>query len=483
MFHRIFKNKSLKNYWLYLALVTVFIIAGGLITAHAHASEQGFVLLLPTNFYILAGCLAVVASILIVAFIPLHWLVGLFRPFTISNFAQLSRTQNFTSLISTILIFWLIYVGFSGPHNPLTNLLPLTIWTVWWMAIVALHGVVGGLWLWLNPWSGLYNFVFDNASRQTPFKLPKALSQWPATLIFLTFFGFLIADPAPDDPSRLAIIVASYWLFTFCGMALFGAKDWLNQCESFHVFFRLIGFLAPIQLDKKIKIGWPGWAALNNGSTSIAISVFVLMTLASGSFDGLSETFWWMGKLGINPLEYPGRSALITPTIAGLIAANLIFCLLFALCIWLGVQLANHRCKASDKVNFSKTFGQLAISILPIAFGYHVAHYFISFLVSGQYVVVALSDPLAVGANYFGLSHYHVSTGFLKTFETVKTIWLAQAGIIVSLHILSVIMAHHIATSLFKTRLRILISQVPLAIFMIFYTFFGLWLLATPRSV
>lgn len=483
MFRLIIKSKLLKTSCLYLVLVMLFVTNGGLITAHAHASEQGFVLLLPTNIYILAGCLAVVASILIVAFVPMHWLFGLFRPFTISNSTHLSRTQNFISIISTIFVFWLIYIGLFGPHNPLTNLLPLTIWTVWWIGIVASHGLVGGLWQWLNPWVGLYNFMFNGVLRQAPFKLPQALSQWPALLLFLTFFSFLIADPAPDDPSRLAIIVALYWLFTFCGMLLFGAKKWLRQCECFYVFFELIGSLAPFQLREKIKIGWPGWLALKNGSPSIAISIFVLMILASGSFDGLSETFWWMGKLGVNPLEYPGRSALITPTIVGLIISNLGFCMLFALCIWAGVQLANRGCEASDKVKFSKAFLQLAISILPIAFGYHVAHYFISFLVNSQYVVVALSDPLAVGANYFRLSHYHVSTGFLKTYQTVKTIWLAQAGIIVSLHILSVIMAHHIATNLFKTRLRILSSQIPLAIFMIFYTFFGLWLLATARSV
>ena len=50
--------------------------------------------------------------------------------------------------------------------------------------------------------------------------------------------------------------------------------------------------------------------------------MFCLMILASGSFDGLQETFWWLGVLGINPLEFPGRSAVVGASALGLILAN-----------------------------------------------------------------------------------------------------------------------------------------------------------------
>ena len=49
-----------------------------------------------------------------------------------------------------------------------------------------------------------------------------------------------------------------------------------------------------------------------------------LILLGTGSFDGLNETFWWLDQLGLNPLEFPGRSAVDgTQTVLGLIAANI----------------------------------------------------------------------------------------------------------------------------------------------------------------
>ena len=40
-------------------------------------------------------------------------------------------------------------------------------------------------------------------------------------------------------------------------------------------------------------------------------AAFVTLVLASVSFDGLRETFWWLARLGINPLDFPGRSAVV----------------------------------------------------------------------------------------------------------------------------------------------------------------------------
>ena len=46
--------------------------------------------------------------------------------------------------------------------------------------------------------------------------------------------------------------------------------------------------------------------------------LFVLLTLSSVSFDGLSRTFWWLALGGINPLEYPGRTAVVDRNTFGL---------------------------------------------------------------------------------------------------------------------------------------------------------------------
>jgi len=64
----------------------------------------------------------------------------------------------------------------------------------------------------------------------------------------------------------------------------------------------------------------------------------------------------------------------------------------------------------------------------------------------------------------------------------VETIWLMQAASVVIGHILSVMLAHAIALDLFGSARRAIISQAPLAAFMVLYTLLGLWLLAAPRG-
>ena len=49
-------------------------------------------------------------------------------------------------------------------------------------------------------------------------------------------------------------------------------------------------------------------------------------------------------------------------------------------------------------------------------------------------------------------------------------------------HIMAIILAHAIAVREFGTARRAVLSQIPLATFMVLYTFFGLWLLASPRG-
>ena len=124
----------------------------------------------------------------------------------------------------------------------------------------------------------------------------------------------------------------------------------------------------------------------------------------------------------------------------------------------------------------------LAVSILPIALGYHVAHYLPGFLVDAQYALAALSDPFARGDDWLGLQPFYVTTGFFNTQSGVRAIWLAQAGAVVLGHVLGILLAHRIALGHHATPKRAILAQLPLALFMIGYTFFGLWLLASPRG-
>jgi hypothetical protein len=204
--------------------------------------------------------------------------------------------------------------------------------------------------------------------------------------------------------------------------------------------------------------------------------LFVLLTLATVSFDGLSKTFWWLALNGINPLEFPGRSAVMGNNSMGLVSLWLILAAAFLTCIWIGHALAGLR------EAFWPQAGALAASILPISIGYQFAHYLTAFLVNGQYAAVALTDPFALG--WFA-SHdrlHGVTTSFLSHHASVTVIWNLQAAGIVIGHVVAVLVAHQISLRLDTGRRTALLSQLPLAVLMVAYTLFGLWLLSTPAA-
>jgi len=463
--------------------------------AVAHASEQGIALLLPTDIYILTGCLAVIISIVVVSVFPAVFAKQIFKPIgfrlpLLGILFQNEKLKTATSILSLILIVLLVVIGAGGSRDPLTNLLPLSIWTFWWIAIVSIHVLVGNLWSWVNPWTGLYEVLFSNRSSTDVINLPGWVACWPATILYILFYLFIIADLAPDDPARLAIVVSAYVFFTFVGMTLFGRDAWLGRVECFTILCRFLSQLSPgkyCNKSKKCYFGILGWKAMSVHTNSISRSIFILSVLACGSFDGVNKTFWWLASIGINPLAFPGRSAVVYWSSGGLIAANLVLILLFIICIWVGVKLANTVAQqyesGSSTLQFKQVFCSVSISVLPIAAAYHGSHFLVSFLVNGQYLVAALSDPLAIGSNIFGLDNYQVTTGFLNTMHSVRRIWLTQASLIVVGHILAVLMAHHVITRLCHTRLQAVMLHIPLAGFMAAYTWFGLWLLAAPRGI
>lgn len=454
--------------------------------AFAHASEQAFVLLLPTNIYITSGVLAVALTVILLALLPGSWCHRLFANKTLRRIKTRSDVSvghiPISSIVSTVILFLLLWLGLYGSHDPLENPLPLFIWTLWWIGFVVLQGIVGDLWKWVNPWTGVYRIIRRMGLQRPPFQLPENIGAWPGVIGLMLFMLFALADIAPDSPSRLTIIVGLYWLFTLLCLCLFGLR-WLNHGECFTMLLQRYSQLAFIgRLDDSTRIGFPGWLALAKPAVSISSAVFILVLLGTGSFDGFNETFYWLSLIGVNPLEFPGRSAVIMQTTLGLFLANALLIGVYAICVYIGFKWAHRQPGSIRDVSFRQVFCHMAIAILPIAFAYHFAHFLTAFLVNAQYAIAAASDPLDMGADLLGLGTFYVTTGFMNSHHTVEAIWLTQAAAVVLGHVLSVILAHALALDLFGSARRAIISQVPLAAFMVGYTFIGLWLLAAPRG-
>jgi hypothetical protein len=506
--------------------------------AFAHAADRGFVMLLPTGYYIVGGAFAVAASFLILALVPPAPLDRLARgglPFLHPPFDG----RALTSVVSFAIVCALLFAGIAGSRDPLSNPLPLVFWTVWWVGLTLAIGVFGNLWRWLEPWYGLYKLATVLSRRKARFALPVRLGYLPAIVLFLAFAWFELVYPTPDDPYRLAVVLAAYWLFNFVGMLLFGHETWTARVECFSVFFSMVARLSPFErsgsspakqgvssrfaegkyivpvarwkasgrrdgaehrgpgrvgttrsvVERAVQaqtppdprpgiifLRLPGAKAVGAGPLPVSGVLFLLLALSTVSYDGLMRTFFWLGLIGVNPLEFPGRSAVLVENTLGLFAAFALLAGLFFACVRLGQGLVG---KSGGTRHAA---GALVWSILPISLAYHFSHYLVSLVINGQYALAAISDPLSRGWNLFGTAGYHVVAGATAGADSAWLVWNLQAGAIIGGHMLAVAMAHVIAYRLHGDPGRAAFSQLPLALLMVGYTVLGLWLLSSPTG-
>jgi hypothetical protein len=438
--------------------------------ALAHSAARGFVLLLPVAHVIAAGAVAVLVSFCVVWLVPDRLFIRGAK--SAATAGPPPALLNGISIASAAVAGLFIAVGLFGPHDPLGNLLPLGVWTLWWVLIVLLHPLLGNIWAALNPFVGLHALVWRG--RAPPFAYPAALSYWPAFVTFLGFAWFQLVDPAPEDPPRLAVVVIGYAAITFAGMFLFGSAAWLRQADPFAVFLRQLGAAAPLRWGG---VQYPGAGLLDLPVLPLSGVLFILLTLSSISFDGLGHTFLWLSAIGINPLDYPGRTALVTAGTAGLVLAFLALAAASIACVYAGWAWAGR------PVPFGRLLGRLVYSLIPISIAYHFAHYLPDLLVNLQYLALALSDPLGTGADYLGLGGRHVTASFLNTASGALSMFSAQAAAIVIGHAVGVAVAHAIVVERRLPRSVAIRLEFPLAALMVAYTAFGLWLLSTPAVV
>ncbi|MDX8442352.1 hypothetical protein [Mesorhizobium australafricanum] len=448
--------------------------------AFAHASDRGHVLLLPTGYYLVGGAFAVAVSFLVLALLPPAALDRFWRR-RLPLLTPSDSPRSIVSLLSFAGFAILIAAGIFGGRDPLSNPLPLVIWTLLWAGFTLFQGVFGDLWSWLSPWYGPWRVASRLLSRRGdgrhPPRLPSWLGFWPAFVLFFAFAWFELIDPAPDDPARLAYAAGLYWLVSFIAMLIFDYNDWSKRGEFLTVFFSMVARFAPLERrEARLSLCWPGAKLLAAEPLPLSGTAFLLLALSSVSFDGLSKTFFWLGLFGVNPLEYPGRTALIGIGSFGLVLSFVLLAAVFALAVLLGQRLAGERHL------FGKAAGLLVWSIVPIALAYHIAHYLTVLLVDGQYALVALSDPFARGWNLFGTANMMVEAGVVAGAESAWWLWNVQAGVIIAGHVLAVLVAHGLAWRLHPQPSRATLSQLPLTLLMIAYTIFGLWLLATPTA-
>lgn len=356
--------------------------------------------------------------------------------------------------IGVLALLGVVIVGLVGPSHSTHNAAVLFVWAGWWAGYTISVYSLGNTWPALNPWRALAERLpqLDRA-------YPDSWGTWPSVMGLLALVWIELVVPVAEDPRLLATVVVGYTVLTLAGAVVYGSETWFERVDPIARVFQYYGLLAPIQrTDDGLELRLPG-GALAERATALGAddTAFVVTLLWVTTSDGLVATATW---------------AMIASTGVGLGVPPLVVYLLAHLAgfglFWGVYRLAARasRQQANTYVSASFIAGWFAAALLPIAAGYHLAHFLGYFLTLSPALVAALS-PVSVP---------------LAAQQVVLPEWFGTVQLLFVLigHLLAIWVAHAASFELFTGRLQPIRSQYPFILVMVFYTMSSMWIIAQP---
>lgn len=456
--------------------------------AAAHAFGQRYDLPAPLWMYLSGAGAAVVLSFVVMAVI-LRSTNRLAVPSLSLSTAPIFRWLANPAFVGTLQAFsvavflFVLATGFFGVQSPIKNFAAPMVWIIWWIGLAIVSALLGDLWRVINPWRTLFLWGEALLGRSTgPREYPAVLGYWPAVLLFAVFAWLELISETDESPRQLAYLIVIYSIVTLWGMAIYGREAWLAHGEAFTVVFSLFGRFAPTGAGAQGQ--WvlrpPAVDLLTEKPVAPSLAAFVLLILATVTYDGFLETPAW-GSL----LEWIAEDATLRPLLVWLqeTGVNLhklvktvglaLFALGFAAAFLLFCELMRW---AGGAGSFGSVAGSFVLTLVPIAIAYHLAHYLSYFLLSGQLIIPLVSDPFGWGWDLFGTAGYKMDIGIV----TAKFVWYLSVTTIVLGHLIAVYLAHVMAMRVFPTARAALRSQLPMMVLMVGYTMVSLWILSQP---
>lgn len=437
-------------------------LAHGVIVAHGVGSRQD--LPLPFGLAVAGAGTALVVSFLALALLwPAPRLDGAHagRPLPRALAALLDSRATRAVLAAlgaavTLYVLVALVLGKDDADNPV----PFVVFVLLWVGLVPLSVLFGPVWRRLNPLRTLH-LVVVRAARLDPregvLALPDRLGYWPAAAGLLAFTWLELVAPENSTLPVLRLAIGLYAGTQLLGALVFGSH-WFDRGDAFEVWSALFGRLSALgrRADGVLVVRSP-LAGLDALPAAPGLVATVAVMLGTTAYDGASASPRWFTFV----------QASSTPRLletAGLVGVVAVVALLFTA----GTLLAGRVGGADPR----RMPGAFAHSLVPIALGYVVAHYWSLLVLEGQNAFVHLSDPLGTGADVLGLAGRAPDVTLLQP-TLVATV---QVTAIVVGHVLGVVLAHDRAVRLFERR-RAVVGQLPLLVLMVVYTCGGLYLL------
>ena len=451
--------------------------------AAAHGFGQRYELPLPLSLYLFGAAAAVALSFVVFGL----FLRGSSDPRAGPQVDLLAtaagRVAGHPAIVLTLRLAALalfvvtVLAGLFGDQNPYRNIAPTLVWIIWWVGLAYVAAFVGDVWVLINPWrtvfdgaQWLYRRLGGHGELGDRLPYPEWLGTWPACLLLLAFSWIELVYPNAASPAHIAWLAIAYSILTWTAMLAFGGDLWQRHGEVFSLVFGTLARFAPTEAqDGKLLLRPFGSGLLDSRPVTSSMMAFILLLLATVLYDGLIGTGEWALLEGALRESFP-RSSGVALRSAGLVAMWLLF-----LGAYLGICAVMSRV-ATGRPRPLEVARSFALTLVPIAIGYHVAHYLVFLLVQGQYIIPLLSDPFGRGWDLFGTAGYRVDIAVAGA----RFAWYTAVGAIVTGHVFAVYLAHRRAIAVFSPIRVALATQVPLTALMVLYTFIGLSITAEP---
>ena len=504
-----------------LAIVIAFALAAVLAVSpvYAHGFGERYDLPLPLNMFMIAAAAAVAASFVVIGLFvnkqPGEFRYPILNLLTVPALGAVLRSKVFTcafKLLGVAVFLLLIATSLFGVNKPVENLSPTFVWIIWWVGMGYICALLGNFWMLVNPWRTMFEWVErfvggDGEEDEGLLDYPESWGVWPAIVLFFIFAWLENVYNGAQAPFKLGLFILVYSAITWAGMLVFGKHVWLRSGEAFSVLFGLFARFSPTEIstsgddlcdtcedcagetescvdclecfqradpdERRFNLRPFAVGLATRGTVSASMAVFVILTLATVTFDGISETSAW---LNVQDALHPVISPLPVDTFGTIDTLGLLVIPVIFLTVFLGFSWVLRLFEGtadSPVFDVAKVF---VLSLVPIALAYNMAH-FISYLtIPGQGIIPLLSDPFGFGWDLFGTAEDRINVNII----TVGFVWWVSIVAIVLGHILSVYIAHIISLRRMPTSALAVRSQYPMLALMIVYTATSLWIIAQP---
>lgn len=362
-------------------------------------------------------------------------------------------------VLGLLLLTCFLMVAWLGPddngrHNPA----PTWFYVWFWVGLVPMSTLLGPIWRALNPLRLLA--ALAHALLRLPHRaIPARIAGWPAEAGLIAFLWLELVSDNAASPRAVATFVTFYACVHVGAGAVYG-QAWFSRNDAFEVYSELLSRAAPLgrRPDGQLVLRNP-LDGLTGAPREPDVTPVILILLGSTAFDGSTRTFLWAQLVADT-----SRMTYLVLGTAGLLTAIAITVLSYGLAVTLTRRHLHHTRDA---------YAEFGHSLIPIAVGYAVAHYFSFALFQGQQGVLLATDPLSRGWDLLGLEGTRVN----YTLMSSDAIAFVQTGAIVLGHIVGLIVAHDRALSLLPRR-HARSGQCPMLAVMVVYTTVGIALLA-----